>query len=254
MPFAMPPRWAPVDHSVVGVIPGYFISEEGVVKSEKGKQPRILQQYDGGDGRPSVSLRHNDRNYPTDVAVLLARAFLPRPDLQSATQVDHIDRNPLNNRLDNLRWATRTQQVINRAMPNSTGFQGVRLKHGRYFARHREVAVGMYATALEAGVAYARAVVLQHGEYATLELQRLAASDVQPVDLCPEKKHGVLLTASGQWRGLVAKRYLGLFDTKREAMLAVLRVKLELGAALDREQEELALEEQLLSYDESMMS
>lgn len=52
---------------------------------------------------------------------LVAHAFLPNP-LQHPT-VDHIDCDPRNNRLDNLRWATHTEQANNKAGYTSTTMQ-----------------------------------------------------------------------------------------------------------------------------------
>ncbi len=52
---------------------------------------------------------------------LVANAFLPNP-LQHPT-VDHIDCDPRNNRLDNLRWATHTEQANNKAGYTATTMQ-----------------------------------------------------------------------------------------------------------------------------------
>lgn len=56
--------------------------------------------------------------------VLLHRLLLPPPKGQT---VDHIDRNPLNNRRDNLRIATYSQQNMNTRTrsDNTTGHRGV---------------------------------------------------------------------------------------------------------------------------------
>lgn len=42
---------------------------------------------------------------------LVALAFLPNPD--NKTEIDHIDRNPANNAVSNLRWSSRSEQCFN---------------------------------------------------------------------------------------------------------------------------------------------
>ena len=92
-------------------IPGYDgyyeISNLGRVKSlnyhRTGKEGFLSIQNDGC-GYSFVSLsKHNQRKYPK-IHCLVAEAFIPNPN--NLPQVNHIDENKSNNRVDNLEWCT----------------------------------------------------------------------------------------------------------------------------------------------------
>ena len=86
--------------------------------------------------------------------------------------IDHADGDTRNNRIENLRIATKAQNAANRGAPktNPLGIKGVR-KMGKRFAakirvNYREMYLGMFDTAEAASAAYAKAAKEHFGEFA----------------------------------------------------------------------------------------
>lgn len=92
---------------------------------------------------------------------------------ESGTQVDHINRDRLDNRRSNLRLASHVQQCGNVGMSrnNTSGFKGVhQARSGRWVARigidHRNVCLGTFDDPAEAARAYDSAARERFGEFA----------------------------------------------------------------------------------------
>jgi hypothetical protein len=79
---------------------------------------------------------------------------------------DHVNGDGLDNRDENLRRASVSQNQMNRAASDS---RGVRLHRGRWHARikidRREIYLGSFETEIEARIAYAEAAEKMHGEF-----------------------------------------------------------------------------------------
>jgi hypothetical protein len=88
--------------------------------------------------------------------------------------IDHIDGDKTNNRIANLREATKSQNGFNRGPErgNKSGFKGVywssqkRKWHAEMRVRGKRKHIGFYDTPQSAGNAYAAAALVEHGEFA----------------------------------------------------------------------------------------
>ena len=72
---------------------------------------RFVTPYVGNTGYAKIHLNRRTYQYH---GILAKHLHLPNPD--NLTQVDHIDRNPLNNRIDNLRWVSNSENARNRTV------------------------------------------------------------------------------------------------------------------------------------------
>lgn len=84
--------------------PDYQISSFGRVKSLKFGKERILEPYEGGSGYLMVNLYNESKIKSFMVHRLLANAFLGCPE-----HVDHINDDPTDNRIENLRSYSRDE-------------------------------------------------------------------------------------------------------------------------------------------------
>ena len=94
-------------------------------------------------------------------------------DAPIGVMVDHVNGNGLDNRRQNLRLATKSQNNANRnGYQNRTGFRGVEPHKKRFIAviwiNHKRKNVGRFDTAIEAAIARDMAAKKVYGEFAKL--------------------------------------------------------------------------------------
>jgi hypothetical protein len=103
-------------------------------------------------------------------------------------QVDHIDRNPLNNMIENLRLATPTQNRLNRTATrtNKLGVKGVcwHRQNKKYVARiginGSKIFLGYFDDLNEAALAYENASAKYHGAFNPSAHRLITAAEAQP--------------------------------------------------------------------------
>ena len=88
----------------------YEISNFGNVRNSK--TSRILKLKLHKDGYRVIGLWKDGKQNFFLVHRLVAIAFIPNDDKKLT--VDHIIRNPQNNNVNNLRWATQSEQMLNK--------------------------------------------------------------------------------------------------------------------------------------------
>ena len=122
-------------------IPGYddkyIITNYGEVITLKELKPRALAIQLKPDGYIGVCLYHNGNGGGKIVHVLVGNAFVGKRT--NGLSFDHIDRCRSNNRADNLRLATRSEQSINTKVrvDNNTGERNITYKESGKYKYHR---------------------------------------------------------------------------------------------------------------------
>ena len=106
--------------------PGYFVNEIGEVWSEwVGNRLKKLRHAINRDGYKYVCIYRDGYQKPVRIHRLVAKTFIANPE--GKTQADHINRDRGDNRVENLRWATREENCRNSNIQsnNTTGMAGV---------------------------------------------------------------------------------------------------------------------------------
>ena len=112
----------------------YYIYPNGTIFN---KHYKSMTCTIGGSGYKQIGLRKDGERKHFYLHRLLALHFIENTRPNIAITVDHINRNPLDNRLINLRWATLEEQQANRGgqftHPITKGSMSKTGKHKEYY-------------------------------------------------------------------------------------------------------------------------
>lgn len=89
--------------------PGYTITDDGKVISYKFNQPRIMKTWYQKSGYENIKLCKENQTYHFLIHRLVAEAFIPNPD--NLPEVNHKNKNRADNRVENLEWCTRIDNL-----------------------------------------------------------------------------------------------------------------------------------------------
>ena len=133
----------------------YEIDREGNVWSKLTK--KFLKPELINSGYLSIRLYEKGKTTRFLLHRLLALQFIDNPD--NLACVDHIDRNKLNNSLDNLRWVSYSQNCRNKNSIKGYSFNKRCNKYrASYCLNYKHIHIGFYDTEQEARDAYLNAI------------------------------------------------------------------------------------------------
>ncbi len=142
--------------------PNYSVSNLGNVRNDK--YNRNLKPVLYKCGYYYVGFRKNGKTKFIRIHRLVGQCFLENID--NKPFVDHVDRNKLNNNVNNLRWATRGENERNKPKKQNTKskYKGVyQIKNNRWNSsiklNGKTTHIGNFDTEEEAGLAYNQYII-----------------------------------------------------------------------------------------------
>lgn len=100
----------------------YEVSSDGEIRNKENK--KIIKQRVNTYGYKIADIQVNKKSKTFVVHRLVAEAFLGvKQKDENQWQVDHLDRDRTNNKVENLRWATRSENLENRIVTKRKNFE-----------------------------------------------------------------------------------------------------------------------------------
>ena len=106
--------------------PDYLIYLDGRVFSKK--RNMFMKEQTHTDGYKMIGLSKDNKRKMFKIHRLIGIHYIPNPE--NKYSIDHINRDKTDNRVENLRWATRKEQIENRkeeslSKNNKSGHKGI---------------------------------------------------------------------------------------------------------------------------------
>jgi len=107
---------------VIEEYPTYSVTSHGFVRDLRTGNLKIGHNV---NGYRQINLCNPTGTKPFLLHRLIAKAFIPNPD--NLPEIDHIDRNPINNDISNLRWCNDFTQAQNKGdqKNNTSGYKNI---------------------------------------------------------------------------------------------------------------------------------
>lgn len=116
--------------------PCYWVSNFGEVKRlYKNGDEKFLKPWVKQDGYLCIDLVRRPKRISKLIHVMVAECFIPNP--KNKPYVDHINNNKEDNRVENLRWVTNSENQMNMINPRKSNTSGCIGIHSRkYNGKH----------------------------------------------------------------------------------------------------------------------
>ncbi len=146
----------------------YEVSDSGNVRNTKTGKVLKNNVLNRGNGYHYVIIYANSKPKHMLIHRAVASAFLENPS--DKTEVDHIDRNPKNNHISNLRWASHAENMRNMSIrsDNASGTPGISFSEEKqkWRVRIQGKHIGYYTDLEDAKTAREYAMTQHFGSFA----------------------------------------------------------------------------------------